>query len=99
MNAEELIKNLEYTRKKYEGKKTDTFETNIVDMIDDCLSVIKDQKRLATIGKATELAFEIGKTSIYIKDDRQTVKVWPAPLYHITSTTELLEWAESEGKE
>jgi hypothetical protein len=58
MKADDLLRGLIYEKRKLDGKKYDTFELNVYEMIDDCIRTVRELMPLAEIGKATEKAFE-----------------------------------------
>ena len=60
MTTEKMIRDLEATKKSFEGKFVGTGEVNVAWMIEDIIKFIKSQESDAELGRAVRKAFEEG---------------------------------------
>jgi hypothetical protein len=81
ITTERMVRDLEATKKSFEGKFVGTGEVNVVWMIEEIVSFIKAQEADAELGRAVRLWFSKGGII-----ERSRVEIW--------NESELIEWAK-----
>ena len=91
MTTERMIRDLEATKKSFEGKFVGTGEVNVVWMIEEIVKFVKAQESDAELGRAVRLAFY--KKRFYMKETGM-LKTGIV----IETEKDLLEWARERVK-
>jgi hypothetical protein len=103
MTTDKMIRDLEATKKSFEGKFVGTGEVNVAWMIEDIIKFIKSQETNAELGRAVEKAFAqdyaLTKQSGVEHVDVRYDDYYAEYTYDVIRECQLLEWAKEVENE